>query len=276
LPDLRIGKWWYKAPPRPGREVDLFFEIRNVGRGVARGPILWEVTCHDWGFWNPVLNRIALSYSKRWLLPGQSSVIHIRFRMTRRRHNLRLMVDPSDRLGPPDNPPFGQKAKLYGWLSLRNGHIRESNERNNARWVCIKVFNLWPDGWAKIPIPVVNPFPENETEVVIQMDKGLERLKDVLEVGLPDENIAHFAMTDAMPPIKVVEPGEVISTLVLDPVTDEEGIVLLARLLDNVVLDEPVSFRLLATATGPDGEPIFAEVTVVIEMEPDTDQVAEY
>jgi len=276
LPDLRIGKWWYKAPPWPGRDVDLFFEIQNVGRRVARDPILWEVTCHNWGFWNPVLNRMAVSYSRRWLLPGQSKIVHIRFRMTNWMHNLRLMVDPSDRLGPPDNPPFGQKAKLHGWLSLKDGHIRESNERNNSKWVCIKVFNIWPDEWAKIVIPVINPFPENKTEIVIEMDKDLAHLKDVLEVGLPREDLAPYALTNELPPVEVVEPGQVISKFVLDPENDEENVVLMARLLDNLKLEKPsLSFKVLAIAVGPDGEAIFAEVTVVLEMQPELEPVDE-
>jgi hypothetical protein len=273
IPDLRIGRWWYKAPPKPGREVDLVFEIQNIGCGIARGPILWEVTCHNWGFWNPVLNRIAVSYCNRSLLPGQSKYVYIRFPMTRRTHNLRLMADPSDHLGPPDNPPFGQKAKLNGWRSLKDGHIRERNERNNAKWVCIRVFNLWPDGWVKIPIPVVNPLPGEETKIELRMDKELEKLLELVEVGLLDENIAHLAMDEAMPPIKVVEPDEVIAEFTLSPVSDEDEIVLVANLLDNAMLDQPISFKVLATAVGPDGEPIFAEVTVVLEVQQEPEPV---
>jgi len=270
LPDLRIGRWWYKPAPRVGKEVDLYFEIQNVGRRVARGPILWEVTNHNWGFWNPVLNRIAVSYSGRWLVPGQSRVIHIRFRMTRRTHNLRFMVDPSDRLGPPDNPPFGQKAKLYGWRSLKNGHIWESNERNNAKWVCIKIFPLEPAEITTIEIPVINPFPGVPTPVVLEMDKELAIPNPIL-VGLPKPEVASLGVTDAEPVIEPVEPGQVISEFTFED-SDEEVVVLLAKLYENAALAEPVQFRVLATATGPDGEPIFAEVTVVLEVESSLDE----
>lgn len=268
MPDLRIGRWWYKVPPRVGREVDLFFEIQNIGRAVARGPILYEVTCHDWGFWKPVLNRIAVSYCPRWLLPGQSHVVHIRFPMTRRRHNLRLMADPSDWLDPPDNPPFGQKAKLHGWLSLKNGHILERNERNNARWVCIRVFRVKPDEIAEIAIPVVNPLPGEPTKVQIVVGEDLASLKDVLEVGLPEESLAHLARANDLLPFQPVEPGDAIYELALGPETvEEDEIVLLVRLLKNAWLDKPVSFQVLATATGQDGQSIEAEVTVVVEIE---------
>lgn len=277
LPDLRIGRWWYKAPPKVGRDVDLFFEVQNIGRGYARGPVLWEVTCHNWGFWNPVLNRVAVSYFRRGIAPRQSRIVHIRFRMTQRMHNLRLMADPSDRLGPPDNPPFGQKAKLYGWLSLKNGHIRESNERNNAKWVCIKVFSVKPIEIAepvRIVIPVVNPLPGELTEVELVMGKELAELKDVLEVVVPDENAATFVLASDVPTYEPVEPGQTFCKLVLDPENygegeeEKEDVVLEAGILDCAKFDKPVSFKVLATATGPDGEQISAEVTVVIEILP--------
>lgn len=266
VPDLRIRKWWYKAPPRVGRDVDLFFEIENVGRGVARGPILWEVTCHDWGFWNPVLDRIAVSYLSHSLWPGQSKVVHISFRMTRRTHNLMLMADPSDHLGPPDNPPFGQKAELYGWLSLRDGHIRETNEKNNSKWVCIRVLRVKPAEILEIAIPVVNPYPEFATEVVIEMDKELA-VPPVLEVGVPGGDVILLDVAEIEPAFVPLEPGQEIARFTFDPRNDEEKVVLLARLLGDGILEKLVSFKVLGTATGPDGEPIFAEVTVVIEME---------
>ncbi len=277
LPDLRIGRWWYKAPPKVGRDVDLFFEVQNIGRGYARGPILWEVTCHNWGFWNPVLNRVAVSYFRQGIAPRQSRIVHIRFRMTQRMHNLRLMADPSDRLGPPDNPPFGQKAKLYGWLSLKNGHIRESNERNNAKWVCIKVFSVKPAEIAepvRIVIPVVNPLPGELTEVELVMGKELAELKDVLEIVLPNDNAATFALASDVPTYEPVEPGQSLCKLVLDPENygegeqEKEDVVLEVNILDSAKLDKPASFKVLATATGPDGEEISAEVTVVIEILP--------
>ena len=270
LPDLRIGRWWYKAPPKVGEEVDFLFEIENVGRGIARGPILWEATCHNWGFWNPVLNRLAVSYTKPLLLPGQSRMVHLRFRMTREMHNLTLMVDPSDHLGPPDNPPFGQKALLHGWLSLKDGHIKETDERNNSKWVCIKVFGLKPGEITKIAIPVVNPYPESPTEVVIEMDKELVLPEGVL-VGLPATEITPLAVVGDEPVITPVEPGQPIANFKLGEETDEEEVVLLTKLVADAVVDKPIKFKVLGAATGPDGEPIFGEVTVVLEMETATD-----
>jgi hypothetical protein len=276
LPDLRIGRWWYKPAARVGQEVELFFEIQNVGRRAARGPILWEVTNHNWGFWNPVLNRMAVSYLRPSLGPGQTRIVHIGFRMTRRMHNLRLMVDPSDHLGPPDNPPFGQKAKLWGWLSLKNGHVWESNEKNNAKWVCIKIFPLKPAEITEIEIPVINPFPGVPTPVVIEMEKELA-IPEAVQVGLPTSEVASLALTNVEPIIEPVEPGQVIAKFEFDPEKDEESVVLLAKLGENALLAEPIRFRVLATATGPDGEPIFAEVTVVLdpEMEPVADATGE-
>lgn len=273
-PDLKIGKWWYKAPPRIGQDVDLWFEIRNVGRGIACGPILWEVTCHNWGFWNPVLNRLAVSYSRPVPWPGRSRSVHLRFLMTQEMHNLMLMADPSDHLGPPDNPPFGQKAVLCGLLDLKDGHIKESDELNNSKWVCIKVFPLKPVEITKIAIPVVNPYPGLPTEVVIQMDKDLA-LPEGVELGVPAD-VTPVAAVDTEPPIQPVEPGQVIAKFVFDPEKDEEEVVLLARLLENAILNTRVRFKVLGTATTPDGEPMVAAVTVVLEteMQPD-EEVAE-
>ena len=265
LPDLRIGRWWYRPAPRVGAEVDLFFEIENIGRRAARGPILWEVTNHNWGFWNPVLNRMAVSYYRWWLLPGQTRLVHISFRMTQEMHNLRLMADPSDHLGPPDNPPFGQKAKLNGWYSLKNGHILESNEKNNAKWVCIKIFSLKPAEVAKIEIPVVNPFPGFETEVVIEMDKELA-IPEPYVVGLPGTN-AGLAVTNDGSLIEPVQPGQVIAAFTFDPEKDEDSVVLLAKVEANAVPARAVRFKVHGTAVGPDGEPIFATVNVILELE---------
>jgi hypothetical protein len=265
LPDLRIGRWWYRPAPRVGAEVDLFFEITNVGRKIAPAPILWEVTNHNWGFWNPVLNRMAVSYSRWRLAPGQTRIVHIRFRMTQAMHNLRLMADPSDHLGPPDNPPFGQKALLDGWWPLKNGHILESNEKNNAKWVCIRIFPLKPAEIAKIEIPVVNPFPGFETEVVIEMDKELAIPEPYL-VGLPGTH-AGLAVTNDESLIEPVQPGQVIAAFTFDPEKDEDSVVLLAKVEANAFPARAIHFKVHGTAVGPDGEPIFATVNVILEVE---------
>jgi hypothetical protein len=272
LPDLRIGRWWYRPAPRVGAEVDLFFEIENVGRKIAMAPVLWEVTNHNWGFWNPVLNRMAVSYSRLPLAPGQTRIMHIRFRMTQEMHNLRLMADPSDHLGPPDNPPFGQKALLNGWWPLKNGHILESNERNNAKWVCIRIFPLKPAEVAKIEIPVINPFPGYDTEVVIEMDKELA-IPEPYVVGLPSLDAA-LSVANVDPVIEPVKPGQVIAAFTFDPEKDEDSIFLLAKVEANAVPARAIRFKVHATAVGPDGEPIFATVNVVLKLVREGDEGA--
>lgn len=265
LPDLRVGRWWYRPAPRVGAEVDLFFEVENVGCRAAPGPILWEVTNHNWGFWNPVLNRMAVSYSRWWLFPGQTRIVHIRFRMTQEMHNLRLMADPSDHLGPPDNPPFGQKALLNGRWDLRNGHILESNERNNAKWACIKIFSITPGEIARIAIPIHNPFPGHDTEVLIEMDKELA-IPQPYVVGLRSLNPILTA-ANAEPIIEPVKPGQVIAAFTFGPDNDEEVVVLLATVVADAVPARAMRFKVHGAAVGPDGEPIFATVNVVLEVE---------
>lgn len=263
LPDLRIGRWWYRPAPRVGAEVDLFFEVENIGHRAASGPVLWEVTNHNWGFWNPVLNRLAVSYSRLRLAPGQTRIMHIRFRMTQRMHNLRLMADPSDHLGPPDNPPFGQKALLNGRWPLKNGHILESNERNNTKWVCIRIFPLKPAEVARIEIPVINPFPGHDTEVLIEMDKELA-IPDSYVVGLPSLS-AGLSVANAELLIEPVKPGQVIAAFTFDPGNDRDDVVLLATVAADAVPARAAQFKVHATAVGPDGDPIFATVNVVLE-----------